>query len=234
MLLPLKNMAGKQTGEIEVSDVVFNAPVRPQLMHQALVRQLANARAGTHKTKTRGEIAKTTKKYGKQKGSGGARHGDKSAPQFRGGGKVFGPKPRDHSFDLPKKVRALALRHALSAKAKAGELIVLDKAEASDGKTSPEELVAAAHAACYSMAFSADLGRAGTPPRHLAVTADVTFDKIETGWTVTSSALTVRGSVPGITAEDFATIAAAAKDGCPISRALAGNVAISVTAILED
>jgi large subunit ribosomal protein L4 len=71
----------------------------------------------------------------KQKGSGGARHGDKSAPQFRGGGKAFGPKPRDHAFDLPKKVRALALRHALSAKAKAGELVVLDKATSGDGKT---------------------------------------------------------------------------------------------------
>ena len=77
----------------------------------------------------------TGKKMYRQKGTGGARHGDKGAPQFRGGGKAFGPKPRSHAIGLPKKVRALALRHALSAKAKAGELVLLDKAESSDGKT---------------------------------------------------------------------------------------------------
>lgn len=99
--------------------------------------------------------------------------------------------------------------------------------------TSPEELVAAAHASCYAMAFSAGLGRAGTPPERLHVTCEVTFDKLEAGWTVISSALTVRGVVPGISEADFVAAAEAAKDGCPISRALAGNVALSVDAALE-
>ena len=85
--------------------------------------------AGTHHAQDRSEVTVTGKKMYKQKGTGGARHGDKSVPQFRGGGKAFGPKPRSHAIDLPKKVRALALRHALSAKAKAGEIVVLDKAE---------------------------------------------------------------------------------------------------------
>ena len=91
--------------------------------------------AGTHHAQDRSEVAVTGKKMYKQKGTGGARHGDKSAPQFRGGGKAFGPKPRSHAIDMPKKVRALALRHALSAKAKAGEIVVLDKASSSNGKT---------------------------------------------------------------------------------------------------
>jgi osmotically inducible protein OsmC len=99
--------------------------------------------------------------------------------------------------------------------------------------TSPEELVAAAHASCYAMAFSAGLGRAGTPPERLHVTCEVTFDKLEAGWTVISSALTVRGVVPGMTEADFVAAADAAKDGCPISRALAGNVELSVDAALE-
>ena len=98
--------------------------------------QLLKRLAGTHHAQDRSEVNVTGKKMYKQKGTGGARHGDKSVPQWRGGGKAFGPKPRDHAIDLPKKVRALALRHALSAKAKAGEIVVLDKAEAKDGKTS--------------------------------------------------------------------------------------------------
>jgi osmotically inducible protein OsmC len=106
------------------------------------------------------------------------------------------------------------------------------RTEASEGMTSPEELVAAAHAACFSMAFSGDLGRNGTPPEQLDVTAEVTFDKLER-WTVTSSKLTVRGRVPGIDAARFAEIANGAKDGCPISRALKGNVELSVEATLE-
>ena len=107
------------------------------------------------------------------------------------------------------------------------------RTESSDGKTSPEELVAAAHASCFAMAFSADLGRAGTPPERLEVSADVTFDKLEAGWRVVSSALTVRGVVPGMSAEDFIAAAEAAKDGCPISQALKGNVELSVDAALE-
>jgi osmotically inducible protein OsmC len=107
------------------------------------------------------------------------------------------------------------------------------RTETSDGRTSPEELVAAAHAACFSMALSGALARAGTPPERLEVSAEVTFDKLEAGWRVVSSALTVRGWVPGTTAEDFAAAAEATRDGCPISVALAGNVALSVEATLE-
>ncbi len=107
------------------------------------------------------------------------------------------------------------------------------RTEAADGRTSPEELVAAAHASCFAMAFSGRLGRAGTPPERLEVSAEVTFDKLEAGWKVTSSALTVRGVVPGMSSEDFQAEAEAAKDGCPISGALKGNVELSVTATLE-
>jgi osmotically inducible protein OsmC len=107
------------------------------------------------------------------------------------------------------------------------------RTETSDGRTSPEELVAAAHAACFSMALSGALARAGTPPEHLDVSAEVTFDKLEAGWRVVSSALTVRGRVPGMSAADFEAAAQATKDGCPISVALAGNVALSVEATLE-
>jgi osmotically inducible protein OsmC len=99
-------------------------------------------------------------------------------------------------------------------------------------KTSPEELVAAAHASCFAMAFSGRLGRAGHPPERLTVSAEVTFDKLEAGWKVISSALTVRGVVPGMSEEDFRTEAEAAKDGCPISVALKGNVELSVDAAL--
>lgn len=100
--------------------------------------------------------------------------------------------------------------------------------------TSPEELVAAAHAACFSMAFASDLSKAGTPPDRLDVAADVTFEKLDAGWTVVSSALTVTGKVPGVSAADFESIAQASKDGCPISRMLAGTVALSVKATLES
>lgn len=108
------------------------------------------------------------------------------------------------------------------------------RTEAPDGKTSPEELVAAAHSSCFAMALSGALARAGTPPEQLEVTAEVTFDKLEAGWRVVSSALTVRGRVPGISAADFDAAAEAAKTGCPISQALIGNVALSVKATLES
>jgi len=107
------------------------------------------------------------------------------------------------------------------------------RTETPDGRTSPEELVAAAHASCYAMAFSGGLGRNETPPASLKVTATVTFDKVESGWKVTSSALTVRGIVPGLDAATFAKLAEAARDGCPVSQALKGNVALSVEATLE-
>lgn len=108
------------------------------------------------------------------------------------------------------------------------------RTESSDGRTSPEELVAAAHAACFSMAFSGALARAGTPPERLEVSAQVTFDKLEAGWRVTRSELAVRGRVPGISADDFRTAAEGARDGCPISQALKGNVELTVDAQLED
>ena len=107
------------------------------------------------------------------------------------------------------------------------------RTEESGGKTSPEELVAAAHASCFSMALSGGLARAGTPPERLDVSATVTFDKVGEGWKVVSSALTVRGKVPGMDAEGFKKAAEAAKDGCPISQALKGNVDLSVEAALE-
>ena len=106
------------------------------------------------------------------------------------------------------------------------------RTESPDGKTSPEELIASAHASCFCMALSAGLGRAGTPPQSLETSADVTFDKVGEGWAVTSSALTVRGKVPGIREYEFQEAAEAAKDGCPVSTALKGNVTISVKATL--
>ena len=108
------------------------------------------------------------------------------------------------------------------------------RTEEPGGKTSPEELFAAAHAACFAMAFSAGLGRAGTPPERLTISAEVTFDKVEAGWRVTSSDLTVRGLVPGISDEDFVKAAEAAKVGCPISQTLQGNVDINVDAALAS
>ena len=108
------------------------------------------------------------------------------------------------------------------------------RTEEPEGKTSPEELIAAAHAACYAMAFSGGLARRGTPPEHLHVEAEVTFDKIGDGWGVTSSRLTVLGHVEGISPADFEAAAQDAKDGCPISSALKGNLEITVDATLES
>ena len=108
------------------------------------------------------------------------------------------------------------------------------RTESSEGRTSPEELVAAAHASCFSMALSHELGGAGTPPERLEVSARVTFDQVGEGWKVTSSALSVRGRVPGMGEDAFRQAAEAAKDGCPISQALKGNVALSVEATLES
>ena len=108
------------------------------------------------------------------------------------------------------------------------------RTEDPDGRTSPEKLLAAAHASCFAMAFSSGLTKAGTPPEHLHIEAEVTFDKREDGWTVVSSALTVLGRVPGCSAEAFKSAAEDAKDGCPISRALKGNVTLSVNATLEQ
>lgn len=126
MYLPVKDMTGNQTGELEVSDVVFGAPVNTALMHQALVRQLSNARLGTHKTKTRSEVAGGGRKPWRQKGTGRARQGSIRAPQWVGGGAVFGPRPRQYVKAMPKKMHRAALRSALSAKAGSGQVVVLD------------------------------------------------------------------------------------------------------------
>ncbi|MGQ0607192.1 MAG: OsmC family peroxiredoxin [Chloroflexota bacterium] len=108
------------------------------------------------------------------------------------------------------------------------------RTEAPDGQTSPEELLAAAHASCFAMQLSVGLDRAGTPPDHLHVSATVSFDKVGDAWTVTTSQLDVIGVVPGLDDAGFEAAAQAAKDGCPISRAIAGNVELSVSATLED
>lgn len=134
MKAAVKTLDAGSAGEVELSDAIFGLEPRNDLIHRMVRYQLLKRMAGTHHVQDRSEVTTTGKKMHKQKGTGGARHGDKGAPQFRGGGKAFGPKPRSHAIELPKKVRALALRHALSAKAKAGEIVVLDKAE-SDGKT---------------------------------------------------------------------------------------------------
>jgi large subunit ribosomal protein L4 len=135
MLLPMKDMTGKQTGEIELSDAVFGAPVLPQVMHQALVRQLSNARLGTHKTKTRGEVAGGGRKPWRQKGTGRARQGSIRAPQWVGGGTVFGPTPHKYYKAMPKKMQRAALRSALSVKASAGQIVVVDKLATEQPKT---------------------------------------------------------------------------------------------------
>jgi osmotically inducible protein OsmC len=107
------------------------------------------------------------------------------------------------------------------------------RTEAPNGQTSPEELLAAAHAACFAMALSGALARAGTPPDRLDVSVEVTFDKVDAGWRVVSSALTVHGKVPGASSADFVAAAEQTRDGCPISQALKGNVALSIEATLE-
>jgi large subunit ribosomal protein L4 len=122
-------------GEIDLDDGIFGLEPRPDLLHRVVVWQLAKRRAGTHKTKTRGEVNRTTKKVYKQKGTGSARHGARSAPLYVGGGKAMAPVVRSHAFDLPKKIRTAALRHALSAKAKDSKLVVLDAAAVDQVKT---------------------------------------------------------------------------------------------------
>jgi large subunit ribosomal protein L4 len=122
-------------GEVDLADAIFGLEPRQDLIHRMVRYQLLKRMAGTHHTQDRSQVTVTGKKMYKQKGTGGARHGDKSVPQWRGGGKAHGPKPRSHAIELPKKVRALALRHALSAKAKAGEIVVIDKAASAEGKT---------------------------------------------------------------------------------------------------
>jgi len=135
MKVSVKTLDNKSAGEIELSEDIFGLEPRSDLLHRMVNWQLAKRRAGTHKTKGISEISGTTKKPYRQKGTGRARQGSLRSPQFRGGARIFGPVVRDHGFDLPKKVRKLALKHALSAKAKAGQILVLDKAEAKSHKT---------------------------------------------------------------------------------------------------
>ncbi len=135
MELKVTTLDGKSAGKVSVSDDVFGLEPRADILHRMVRYQELKRQQGTHNTKQRSDVTGTTKKMYRQKGTGGARHGDKKAPIFRGGGKAFGPSPRSHAIDLPKKVRALALKHALSAKAKADAIIVIDDATSSDGKT---------------------------------------------------------------------------------------------------
>jgi large subunit ribosomal protein L4 len=131
----VKTLDAVSAGEVELSDAIFGLEPRSDILHRMVRYQMLKRMAGTHHAQDRSEVTVTGKKMYKQKGTGAARHGDKSVAQWRGGGKAFGPKPRSHAIALPKKVRALALKLALSAKAKAGEIVVLDKAESADGKT---------------------------------------------------------------------------------------------------
>ena len=135
MKVDVKKFDGKKGGSVELSDEVFGLEPRTDILHRMVRYQLAKRRSGTHQVQERGDVKKTTKRIGRQKGGGTARHGNGAVSQFRGGGKAHGPRSRDHSHSLPKKVRSLAMRHALSAKAGAGELIVLDGGSLKAGKT---------------------------------------------------------------------------------------------------
>ena len=129
------NLDAKATGEIELNDSIYGLEPRKDLLQRVVVWQLAKRRAGTHKVLTRAEVNRTKKKLYKQKGTGQARHGARSAPLFVGGAKAMGPVQHSHEFSLPKKVRALGLRHALSTKAKEGAIVVLDAAKSDAVKT---------------------------------------------------------------------------------------------------
>ena len=128
MELKVTTLEGKEAGSVQLSDEIFGLEPRKDIIQRCVNWQLAKRQAGTHKTQGRADVWRTGKKMYKQKGTGGARHGSARVPQFRGGGRAFGPVVRSHAFALPKKVRALALRHALSAKAKDGGLILVEGA----------------------------------------------------------------------------------------------------------
>ncbi len=135
MELKVMSLDGNSAGSVTLSDEIFGLEPRSDILQRCVKWQLAKRRAGTHKVKNRAEINRTGKKLYRQKGTGSARHGPAKVNLFRGGGRSFGPVVRSHAIDLPKKVRALALKHALSAKAKDGAIIVVDKASVGDGKT---------------------------------------------------------------------------------------------------
>ncbi len=134
MKLKVIKLDGASAGSVELGDDIFGLDPRVDILHRVVRWQRNKAQAGTHKVKTRSETSYSKKKIYRQKGTGGARHGDRNAPIFRKGGVYKGPTPRSHGHDLPKKVRTLGLKHALSAKAKEGSLVILDKAKSS-GKT---------------------------------------------------------------------------------------------------
>ena len=135
MKLDVQTLAAKTSGSVDLDDGVFGLEPRKDILHRMVRYQLAKRQAGTHQVQERGDVSKTTKRIGRQKGGGTARHGNGSVSQFRGGAKAHGPRSRSHAHDLPKKVRALALKHALSAKASAKELIVIDDAKLKAPKT---------------------------------------------------------------------------------------------------
>jgi large subunit ribosomal protein L4 len=136
MKIDVITLKGAKDGAVELPDDIFGiTTIRADLLQRCVTWQLAKRRAGTHKVQVRNEVSRTGKKMYRQKGTGGARHGSRRAAQFVGGARAFGPVVRDHAFDLPKKVRALALRHALSSKAGSGSLIVLSSAEVKEAKT---------------------------------------------------------------------------------------------------
>ncbi len=135
MELTITTLDGKAAGSVTLSDAIFGLEPRADILHRCVLWQLAKRQRGTHAVKNRADIARTGKKMYKQKGTGSARHGSARVNLFRGGGRAFGPVVRSHAIDLPKKVRALALRHALSAKARDGDIVVIDKASIADPKT---------------------------------------------------------------------------------------------------
>ena len=135
MELTVTTLEGGQAGKITLSDEIFGLEPRADILYRMVRWQLAKRQQGTHAVKNRAEIARTGKKLYRQKGTGGARHGSARVPQFRGGGRAFGPVVRSHAHDLPKKVRALGLKHALSAKAQDGGLIVVENIDLKDAKT---------------------------------------------------------------------------------------------------
>ena len=135
MDMKITTFEGKEAGSVSLSDEIFGLEPRADIIQRCVNWQLARRQRGTHKTKDRSEVWRTGKKMYAQKGTGGARHGSARVPQFRGGGRAFGPVVRSHAIDLPKKVRALALKHALSAKAKDGAIVVVDKASLNEAKT---------------------------------------------------------------------------------------------------
>lgn len=135
MKVPVVNMAGAEVGSIELPAAIFEQTINRDLMHQALVRQMANARRGTHNSQTRAQVSRTTAKWYRQKGTGRARHGSRRAPIFVGGGVAHGPKSRSYVKDMPRKMRRGALRSALSVKAQSGDIVVLDLLEMEKPKT---------------------------------------------------------------------------------------------------